>query len=265
MDLRQLAYVVAVVDHGGFTRAAEAVHVTQPSLSQAVKALEAELGVELFLRTGRDVVLTAAGEALLGPARQALRDAANARAAVAEVAGVRAGHLDVVCLPTLAVDPVAGLVGRFRQAHPGVTVRLAEPEDPGAVAEAVRSGASEIAVTELPPVVPAPDLVEVGLEAHDYLAVLPPAAARDHPPDRPVTLAALGRHPHHHPAGHVDAPAARRGAGRGRGRGDRRGGERPPGGHRAAGGRRRRRRAAAASGGRAGRGSGRWCAPCARA
>ena len=88
MDLRQLSYVVAVADHGGFTRAAEAVHVTQPALSQAVRTLEAELGVELFHRTGRSVVLTAAGEALLGPARRALRDAETARAAVAEVAGL---------------------------------------------------------------------------------------------------------------------------------------------------------------------------------
>src|SRR5512135_2285951 len=101
MDLRQLRYAVAVVDHGGFTRAAEAMHVAQPSLSQSVRALEAELGTELFHRTPRSVVLTAAGEAFLGPARQALRDASNVQAAVAEVAGLQAGHLDVVCLPTL--------------------------------------------------------------------------------------------------------------------------------------------------------------------
>ena len=53
MDLRQLSYVVAIVDHGGFTRAAEALHVAQPSLSQAIRALEKELGVALFDRIGR--------------------------------------------------------------------------------------------------------------------------------------------------------------------------------------------------------------------
>ncbi len=130
MDLRQLAIVVAVVDEGGFTSAADALEVSQPTVSQAVRALEVELGVELFLRSGRTVRLTAAGEALLEPARQALRDAATARAAVAEVAGLTAGHLDLVCLPTLAVAPTAELIGRFRRAHPGVTVRLAEPDDP---------------------------------------------------------------------------------------------------------------------------------------
>src|SRR4051794_28969743 len=119
MDLRQLGYVVAVVDEGGFTRAAEAMHVAQPSLSQAVRTLEAELGVELFHRSARAVRLTAAGQALLGPARQALRDAASARAAVAAVVGLEAGHLDLTCLPTLAVHPLTELVGRFRRAHPG--------------------------------------------------------------------------------------------------------------------------------------------------
>ena len=69
MDLRQLEYVIAVVDEGGFTRAARSVHVSQPALSQAVRSLERELGVELFNRSGRTVALTSAGEALLGPAR----------------------------------------------------------------------------------------------------------------------------------------------------------------------------------------------------
>lgn len=173
MDLRQLAYVVAVVDEGGFTRAAEAVHVAQPSLSQAVRSLERELGVELFHRTPRRVVLTAAGEALLGPARQALRDAATARAAVAAVAGLEGGHLDLVSLPTLAVDPAAGLIGRFRRTHPDVTVRLVEPEEPDEVARHVRTGTSELGFAELP--VGDDSLEVVGLGAQQYVALVPTA------------------------------------------------------------------------------------------
>ncbi|WP_370943249.1 LysR family transcriptional regulator [Amycolatopsis sp. cg5] len=61
MDLRQVEYFVAVVDHGGVTKAAEALFLAQPSLSQAVRQLERELGAELFDRTGRHLVLTAAG------------------------------------------------------------------------------------------------------------------------------------------------------------------------------------------------------------
>ena len=73
----------------------------------------------LFIRSRAGATLTAAGEALLGPARQALRDVEHAAAAVAAVTGLVAGHLDLACLPTLAADPVAELVGRFRREHPG--------------------------------------------------------------------------------------------------------------------------------------------------
>src|SRR3954454_16136903 len=105
MELRQLEYVLAVVDEGGFTRAADASHVSQPSLSQGIRSLERELGVELFHRLGRSVRLTAAGEALLDPARQIMRQVETIKAAAAQVAGTSAGHLDLVALPTLAVDP----------------------------------------------------------------------------------------------------------------------------------------------------------------
>jgi DNA-binding transcriptional LysR family regulator len=193
MDLRQMAYVVAIVDHGGFTRAAEAMHVAQPSLSQAVRALEAELGVELFLRSSRSVRLTAAGEAFVEPARRALRDADIARAAVAEVAGLEAGHLDLVSIPTLAVHPAAELIGRFRVSHPAVTVRLVEPEDAAAVAERVRAGSSEIGLTELP--VEGDGLVSRPLGSQEYVALVPSALAERLPGTTRITLEMLARQP----------------------------------------------------------------------
>jgi LysR family carnitine catabolism transcriptional activator len=175
MDLRQLGYVVAIVEEGSFTGAAARMGISQPSLSHAVKALENELGAHLFNRLPRSVTLTAAGEALLGPARQALRDAAVARAAVDEVIGLRAGRLDLVCLPTVAVHPVADLVGRFRTRHPDVRVRIDEPEDADAVADAVRHGTSELGIAELP--VRAPELESIELERHEFVAVLPRTGA----------------------------------------------------------------------------------------
>src|SRR4051812_8612165 len=137
MDLRRLGLFLAVVDHGGFTAAARAVHVAQPAVSLAVRELEGELGAELLVRSRRGVALTAAGRALVGPARQALRDVATAAAAVAAVSGLVAGRLDLACLPSLAADPVAGLVGRFRHAHPQVEVRLDAPGDPPELIDAV--------------------------------------------------------------------------------------------------------------------------------
>lgn len=194
MDLRGLGYVVAVVDEGGFGKAATALGVTQPTLSHAVKALENELGTQLFHRLGRSVRLTPAGEALLGPARQALRDAAVARAAVAEVVGLAAGRLDLVCLPTLAVDPLADLVGRFRTGHPGVEVVIVEPEDADDVADLVRTGACELGFAELP--LRLADLEAVEVAAHGFVAVLPaPAGAPVAGRPVPIPVAELAAMP----------------------------------------------------------------------
>ena len=175
MEIRQLEYVVGVVDEGGFTRAAEALHVTQPALSDGIRRLEAELGLELFHRVGRRAVLSSAGEAFVEPARQVLRDLGVLRTSVAAVAGLTAGTLDVVALPTLAVDPLAALVGTFRHAHPGVVVRVDQPEDTAAVATRVRSGRSEIGLTELP--VAEPGLVTRELTEQELLVVVPPGSS----------------------------------------------------------------------------------------
>ena len=174
MDLRRLRLFLAVVDHGGMTRAAEVEHVSQPSVSQAVRELEHELGTALFHRVGRRVVLTAAGDALVEPARQVLRDVETGRAAVDAVAGLTAGRLDLAALPTLAIDPVAPLVGAFRVAHPGVSIALADPADADAVVELVASGESELGITAAP--VLAPGLTSHSLGTQDLLAVLPPGS-----------------------------------------------------------------------------------------
>jgi LysR family carnitine catabolism transcriptional activator len=184
MELRQLRYVLAVVDHGGFTRAAAAEHIAQPSLSQAIHNLERELGVELFHRLGRRVTLTPAGEALIGPARQVLRDLATVQAAIADIRGLRGGRLDLVALPTLAVEPLAGLVGTFRHAYPEVAVRVAEPEDPDALAELVQHGHAELGLTELPP--PDPTLRVQPMSDQEILAVRPPGTPRGHTGRLPV-------------------------------------------------------------------------------
>jgi DNA-binding transcriptional LysR family regulator len=171
MELRQVEYAVAVFDRAGFTRAAAALHVTQPSLSQGIRLLESDLGAPLFHRVGRRVTPTAAGNAFIGPARQLLRDVSTVRAAVVAVAGLDAGQLDLVALPTLAVDPMASVIGRFRRAHPNVAVRLVEPEAADDVMAMVRDGTCEIGAAELPG---PDDLESVGSAWQEILAVCPP-------------------------------------------------------------------------------------------
>lgn len=180
MDVRQLSAFLAVVEHGTVTAAAAAIHVTQPALSQTIRSMEAEGGVPLFHRIGGRLRLTAAGEALVAPARQVVRDLDAARAALAAVAGVAAGTLDLAVLPTLAVDPTAALVGRFRQSHPGVVVRVLAGDEGD-----VRSGTAEVALIDA---ARAEGLVVHELGTQAYRAVFPPGAA---PRARRVSAAAL--------------------------------------------------------------------------
>ena len=187
MDLRQVSYVVAIVDHGGFVRAAAALDVAQPSLSQGVRRLEDELGAPLFVRAGRRVELSEAGVAFLGPARRLLREAQRARDAVGAHAGLTTGTLDLVALGSLAVDPVAGLVAGFRARHPGVSVRMLDPTSPAHLLELVRSGRAEVGITEAD-AAPA-GLVSTTLSRQTLVAVLPPD--RPPAPGRPVVPAEL--------------------------------------------------------------------------
>ena len=190
MDLRRLRLFLAVVDRGGMTRAAEAQHVSQPSVSQAIGELEAELRTLLFHRIGRGLVLTPAGEALVGPARQVLRDVEIGQAAVEAVAGLERGRLDLGALPTLAIDPVAPLVGAFRLAHPGIAIALADPADAAALDDLVATGGCEIGVTV--DQAAAPNLVTHTLGTQDLLAVLPPGSPV---PRRGLSIGALARFP----------------------------------------------------------------------
>ena len=175
MDSRKLGYFVAVVDHEGFTAAAKAVFVSQPALSLAVKDLEAEVGAQLFTRIGHRVRLTAAGSALLEPARQVLRDLETGRAAVAAVTGLLSGSLSLASLPTLAADPMASMVGEFRRHHQGVRVDLAAPEDSDDLFSLVESGASELGLTDAADV--PQTLAAITLSTQALVFILPPGFA----------------------------------------------------------------------------------------
>ena len=184
MHVRQISYFLAVVEHGGFGRAAGALGVAQPTLSQSVKSLERELGAELFHRASPGVVLSAAGRALLGPARQLLRDVALARESVG---GRRSeAAVDLVAAAPLGVHPGAALVGSFCQQNPGVAVRLDKPAADGNLPNMVGDGSSELGLTYLP--VPRLGLTEVELGHHLLVLAFPPDAA---PGPGPVSMSQL--------------------------------------------------------------------------
>ena len=189
MELRQLEYIVAVADHGSFTKAAIATHVSQPSLSHGVRNLESELGIELFTRLGRTVQLTSAGEQVVGVARRVMRDVADLTTVSRSVADVETGRLDIVALATLAVDPLAELVGKFRTRFPGVAIQVSEPEDASSVERQVSSGRAELGFTDI--TTGGGGLVRVELFRQEVFAVCPSTMILPEGPVTPEQLAVM--------------------------------------------------------------------------
>ncbi|MER5472432.1 LysR family transcriptional regulator [Streptomyces sp. NPDC002935] len=147
MDLRQMEVVVAVAEEGGFTAAAQRLHVVQSAVSSAVRALERELGTPLFDRTTHQVFLTPAGEAFVPAARAALRAAERARATVDLVRGQLRGRITIGTTQGVWADlhrPLAAL----RAEHPDVVVRLRQVSETD-LRQALREGTVDLAVVAL--------------------------------------------------------------------------------------------------------------------
>ncbi|MEE1781559.1 LysR substrate-binding domain-containing protein [Streptomyces sp. SP17BM10] len=126
MQLQQLRYFLAVAETRHFTRAAEATHVAQPSLSQQIRSLERELGAELFHRTRGRIALTDAGDALLPLARRILADTESARLAVQETVQLRRGRVRLGAPPSLCTSLVPDVLRVFRDRYPGVALGVRE-------------------------------------------------------------------------------------------------------------------------------------------
>ncbi|MER5179096.1 LysR family transcriptional regulator [Streptomyces sp. NPDC002896] len=173
MDLHQMEYFLAVVDHNGINAAARALDLAQPTVSQAVQGLERELGVPLFHRIGRGMVLTSAGHSLVGPARRILRDVVSAESALVDAAGRTRGRLDIYAMPALSADPVARLVGALRKEFPNVSVRIGDLRDESSAATLLKEGHCEIVVCQLP-MADAGDLAVCELGVQEYWLVFPP-------------------------------------------------------------------------------------------
>ena len=150
MDARQLEYFLAIVDHDGFVRAAEHLHVAQPSLSQAMAKLERELGVALFHRIGRGVILSRAGSELVEPARQVLRDLRTARASMESMKGLQRGSVELVAMPSPGIEPLSTLIRRFTRHYPGIRVEVGAAFTPEEVVDDVRQGRCELGLAGSP-------------------------------------------------------------------------------------------------------------------
>ena len=125
MELRQLEYLAAVARHGQFTRASRDLRVAQPAVSQQIRKLEDELGLELLIRGSRQVEPTEAGEILVARAHRVLAELEAARQELDELSGLLRGRVDIGSLPVSRLD-IAGLLIGFREVHPGIGIHLHE-------------------------------------------------------------------------------------------------------------------------------------------
>jgi DNA-binding transcriptional LysR family regulator len=174
MDVRQLKFFLAVVDQGGFNKAAEQLMVAQPSLSQAIAGFERELGMPLFHRVGRGAVLSEAGKALVGPARVVLRDIDEAAAAMRELKGLRGGRVDLITMPSPGMEPLTTIMTAFTRHHPDVTINAEAGFTPEEVLDSVRSGSCEIGILGSPQQTRAADLDVVELESQALVLISGP-------------------------------------------------------------------------------------------
>ncbi|MFJ9643070.1 LysR family transcriptional regulator [Streptomyces sp. NPDC101206] len=193
MQFQQLVYFVAVAETRHFTRAAERVHVAQPSLSQQIKALERELGAELFSRARGNIALTDAGEALLPLARRILADADTARLEVQELAQLRRGRVRLGATPSVCTGLLPDVLRAFHTEHPGIELLIEESGSLDLVRELAR-GALDLALIALPLPPSAPALDTVELLTEDLVVV---SSAQLPPPGGggPLTVSGLRDEP----------------------------------------------------------------------
>jgi molybdate transport repressor ModE-like protein len=180
IDPRRLALLREVVRHGSFSKAAQALFLTQPAVSRQVAKLEREVGVRLLERTPGGLRLTDAGRVALDRAEAIAGHLAAAEAELEAIATVSAGRLRLCAFPTVASTLALEAIGRFRRRHPGVELSFVEAGTRASV-QRLRSGDVDLAIAFRERGRPAPRSWE-GLQA-DHLLVDPlyVALAADHP------------------------------------------------------------------------------------
>lgn len=149
MTLQQLRYFLSACQQGSFAAAADSLYIAQPSLADQVRRLEGELGVKLFVRSGRRLTLTEAGKTLKPHAENVLSAVEIATASVADVRHLRGGTASLGTFGVAYHYFVREVVAEFAARHPEVTVRVVG-QNTIEVCEKIRSGELEAGLVTLP-------------------------------------------------------------------------------------------------------------------
>jgi LysR family nitrogen assimilation transcriptional regulator len=184
MELRQLRYFVAIVDHGSLSRAAQVLHVAQPALTQQLRQLEEELGAQLLHRSAHGVLSTEAGKVFYEHAQAILKQVADARSAVTQLTTRPSGSVTLGLPHSISGALALPLLTAARTTYPEITLQLTE-EISGSLTEQLKSGRLNLAVLF-------DDGQLGGFESmplvEEDLMYICRAASTWVPPDTPVTL-----------------------------------------------------------------------------
>jgi DNA-binding transcriptional LysR family regulator len=172
VELRHLRYFIAVAEELNFSRAAQRMHMAQPPLSAAIRQLERDLGVELFVRTTREVRLTDAGRAFLAGARRTLADAERAAEDAKRAAAGELGHLRIAYSWSTRFETLPVLGRAFRTSHPDVEL-LGQEMWNARMPPAFESGSIDIALSLCPEIAAELELAPIRKER--MVALLPVA------------------------------------------------------------------------------------------
>lgn len=172
MNLKQFRYVLTLADEGSFSRAAETLNIKQPSLSQYIKKIEKEVGMELFDRSGGDVRLTDAGRAYIDIGRKMLDLEHQLEGRFSDIASFKSGSIVIGISAHRSVALMPPIVSAFKKIYPGITLKIVERYRAELV-EAAEHGEFDLVITTLP--------VDTSLFTYEMLFVEENVVASKHP------------------------------------------------------------------------------------
>ncbi|MGP9782410.1 LysR family transcriptional regulator [Glutamicibacter sp. AOP12-B1-11] len=187
MEIRQLEYFLAVVEHNGVNRAAVHLHVAQATISQSIRQLERELKLELFHRTGRNIVLNSAGRLLVDPVRRILGEVLSTKDLMHGALEMSVGSITIGTMPEMSSEAVAAWSGSFTKHYPEIRIDMTEYADVAELCEEVLNGHCEIGFTTFP--IPVENLQTIQCGVQRMMLVMPPGTTL--PAYQPVALSGL--------------------------------------------------------------------------
>ncbi|MDD4601839.1 MAG: LysR family transcriptional regulator, partial [Negativicutes bacterium] len=149
MDIHHLTYFIEVARHRNFTKAAQALHISQPSISKMIKVLEEELGVPLFARTTRQIELTDAGRAVLNEAQLIINSFQNLKSQLSDVMQLRTGNILFGLPPMVGASFFPKIIGQFNHKYPGISIKLIEVGS-RQIEDGIEDGSLDLGVVALP-------------------------------------------------------------------------------------------------------------------